>query len=151
MSPRSPFFPSFWITLVWWLLSCLFAPSNPSYLVLHWTTRQLCTTVYLLTVALWWLPVHILSPNLWTNTCFTNMTVLLGTTLRKSTSCSWLGFTVWPWLSWNLLCRPGWPWTQKSSCLCLPSAGIKGVRHHAWLFLCFCFLFFVFLRQGFSV
>ncbi|GAB1297028.1 Protein tweety homolog 2 [Apodemus speciosus] len=31
-----------------------------------------------------------------------------------------------PWLSWNSL----WPRTQKSACLCLPSAGIKGVRHH---------------------
>jgi hypothetical protein len=41
------------------------------------------------------------------------------------------GFSVLPWLSWNSLCRPGWPRTQKSSCLCLPSAGIKGVRHHA--------------------
>ena len=29
------------------------------------------------------------------------------------------------------LCRPGWPGTQKSDCLCLPSAGIKGVHHHA--------------------
>jgi hypothetical protein len=38
-----------------------------------------------------------------------------------------------PWLSWNALCRPGWPRTQKSACLCLPSAGIKGVRHHALL------------------
>jgi hypothetical protein len=28
------------------------------------------------------------------------------------------------------LCRPGWPRTQKSSCLCLPSAGIKGMHHH---------------------
>ncbi|GAB1300331.1 PEST proteolytic signal-containing nuclear protein [Apodemus speciosus] len=27
--------------------------------------------------------------------------------------------------------RPGWPRTQKSTCLCLPSAGITGVRHHA--------------------
>jgi hypothetical protein len=26
--------------------------------------------------------------------------------------------------------------TQKSTCLCLPSAGIKGVRHHTWLFFC---------------
>jgi hypothetical protein len=25
------------------------------------------------------------------------------------------------------LCRPGWPWTQKSACFCLPSAGIKGM------------------------
>jgi hypothetical protein len=30
--------------------------------------------------------------------------------------------------------EPGWPRTQKSACLCLPSAGIKGVCHHAWLF-----------------
>jgi hypothetical protein len=40
------------------------------------------------------------------------------------------GFSVWPWLSWNSLCRPGWPRTQKSACLCLPSAGIKGMRQH---------------------
>jgi hypothetical protein len=32
-------------------------------------------------------------------------------------------------LSWNSLCRPGWAQTQKSACLCLLSAGIKGVRH----------------------
>jgi hypothetical protein len=43
------------------------------------------------------------------------------------------GFSVYPWLSWNSLCRPGWPRTQKSPCLCLPSAGTKGVRHHARL------------------
>jgi hypothetical protein len=40
------------------------------------------------------------------------------------------GFSVQSWLSWNSLCRPGWPQTQKSACLCLPSAGIKGVCHH---------------------
>ncbi|GAB1290765.1 Neprilysin [Apodemus speciosus] len=34
------------------------------------------------------------------------------------------------WLSWNSLWRPDWPRTQKSTCLCLPSAGIKGVHHH---------------------
>jgi hypothetical protein len=28
------------------------------------------------------------------------------------------------------LYSPGCPGTQKSTCLCLPSAGIKGVRHH---------------------
>ena len=38
--------------------------------------------------------------------------------------------SVYSWLSCNSLCRPGWPWTQKSTCLCLPSAGIKGVYHH---------------------
>jgi hypothetical protein len=37
------------------------------------------------------------------------------------------------------LCRPGCPRTHKFACLCLPSAGIKGVRHHAWLCL---FLYF---------
>jgi hypothetical protein len=52
---------------------------------------------------------------------------------------------VYPWLSWNSLCRPGWPRTQKSACLCLPSAGIKGVHHHARLG------FFVFLRFVFYV
>jgi hypothetical protein len=39
-------------------------------------------------------------------------------------------FSVQPWLSWNSLCRPGWPQTQKSTCLCPPGGGIKGVRHH---------------------
>jgi hypothetical protein len=34
-------------------------------------------------------------------------------------------------MSWNSLCRPGWPQTQRSACLCLPSAGIKGLCHHA--------------------
>jgi hypothetical protein len=37
---------------------------------------------------------------------------------------------VYPWLSWISLCRPGWPQTHKPTCLCLPSAGIKGVCHH---------------------
>jgi hypothetical protein len=40
------------------------------------------------------------------------------------------GFSGKPWLSWNSLCRPGWPRTQKSACLCLPSVGIKGMCHH---------------------
>ena len=39
-------------------------------------------------------------------------------------------FSVQPWLSWNLLCRPGWPRTQKFACLCLPSAEIKGMCNH---------------------
>jgi hypothetical protein len=39
---------------------------------------------------------------------------------------------------WNLLCRPGCPQTQRSTCLCLPSAGNKGVSHRhqaGWTFL----------------
>ena len=39
------------------------------------------------------------------------------------------GFSVSPWLSWNSFCRPEWPGTQRSTCLCLPpSAGLKS-RH----------------------
>lgn len=33
-------------------------------------------------------------------------------------------------MSWNLLCWPGWPLTQRSACPCLPSTGIKHVYHH---------------------
>ncbi|XP_049977394.1 reticulocalbin-3 isoform X3 [Alexandromys fortis] len=31
---------------------------------------------------------------------------------------------------WNWLCRPRWPQAQRSACLCILSAGIKGLRHH---------------------
>ena len=47
------------------------------------------------------------------------------------------GFSVKPWLSQNSLCRLGWSQTQKSACLCLPSAGIKGMCHHTCLLLLF--------------
>jgi hypothetical protein len=30
-------------------------------------------------------------------------------------------------------CRPGWPGTQRSACLFLLSAGIKGLRTTSWL------------------
>ena len=39
-------------------------------------------------------------------------------------------FFVYPWMSWNSLYRPDWPWTQMSVCLCFPVAGIKGMHHH---------------------
>jgi hypothetical protein len=29
----------------------------------------------------------------------------------------------------DLLCRPGWPHSQRSTCLSLLSAGTKGLRH----------------------
>lgn len=32
----------------------------------------------------------------------------------------------WDWIS---VYSPGWPWTQRSACLCLPSAGTEGVCH----------------------
>jgi hypothetical protein len=38
--------------------------------------------------------------------------------------------SMYPWLAQNLLGRLGWPQTQRSACLCLLSAGIKGVYHH---------------------
>ena len=40
--------------------------------------------------------------------------------------------SVYPWLSWNSHCRPGWPWTQRSTCFCLLIAGINCVYQHAW-------------------
>lgn len=30
-----------------------------------------------------------------------------------------------PWLSWNSMCRPGWPHTQRSVCFCLLTAGVN--------------------------
>ena len=36
-------------------------------------------------------------------------------------------FYVYPWLSWNWLCRL---WPQRSICLCLLSSGIKSLCHH---------------------
>jgi hypothetical protein len=33
------------------------------------------------------------------------------------------------------LFSPGCPGTQKSACLCFPSAGIKGLHHHCLAFL----------------
>ena len=44
---------------------------------------------------------------------------------------------MYPWLSWSLLCRPGWSWTQRSTCLCLPRAEIKCVHQHTWLRITF--------------
>jgi hypothetical protein len=34
------------------------------------------------------------------------------------------GFSLYLWLSWTSVCR-GWPQTQRSACLCLPSARLK--------------------------
>jgi hypothetical protein len=34
------------------------------------------------------------------------------------------------------LCRPGWPWTQKSACLCLRMLGLKACATTAQLGLC---------------
>lgn len=52
-------------------------------------------------------------------------------------------------------CRPGCPWTLRSTCLCLLRAGgTKGVSHHAWLgsiFLFVSILFFPAMLQHFQV
>ena len=41
------------------------------------------------------------------------------------------GFSVHLWLSWNSLCRPGWPQTHRDPPASVSlSAEIKGVRHH---------------------
>ena len=44
-------------------------------------------------------------------------------------------FSMYPLLSWNSLCRLGWPWTHRDfTYLYLSSAGIKGMHHYcpAW-------------------
>jgi hypothetical protein len=53
----------------------------------------------------------------------------------------------------DLLYKPGWPQTQRSSCLCLPGAGIKGVCHHTQLGGNFLIevLFFFLLSADFSL
>jgi hypothetical protein len=42
--------------------------------------------------------------------CFVGFALLFG----GGGGCFFLrqGFSVWPWLSWNSLCRPGWPRTR---------------------------------------
>lgn len=37
------------------------------------------------------------------------------------------------WLFWNLLCRSSWPRTQRSACICLPSARVNPMYHHTLL------------------
>lgn len=53
-------------------------------------------------------------------------------------------FSVQSQLSWILLCKPGWPSnSQRPTCLCLPSRGIKGVCHfhpaRLWCLICIFF------------
>jgi hypothetical protein len=87
-----------------------------------------------------WLTVHSSQGN---DECLYYTTESLGTWLMDQTGyvsgfflfCFVFGF----WFFWTgflcvalavlELCRPGWSRTQKSACLRLPSAGIKGVRH----------------------
>jgi hypothetical protein len=40
------------------------------------------------------------------------------------------GSSVQPWLSWNSGCRPGCHQTQRLTCLCLLSAGIKDMHRY---------------------
>ena len=69
----------------------------------------------------------------------------------------------WNWLSWNSICRLGWPQTQRSTCLCLPRAGLSFLYWELALGPLFCwasplplnyitnFLFTFILRKGFSM
>jgi hypothetical protein len=50
------------------------------------------------------------------------------------------GFSVYPWLSWNSLCGPGWPQTQKSACLCLQNIVVLFI--YLFYFILFYFIFF---------
>lgn len=53
---------------------------------------------------------------------------------QKAGKCNFfppqIGFLMEPWLSWNLLYRPNWPQTQRSTCFCHLSAGIKSVYYY---------------------
>lgn len=50
-------------------------------------------------------------------------------------ACFFIKYTVsrYPWLFWNLMCRPGWlgPEFRDLACLYLQSAGMIGVHNHA--------------------
>jgi hypothetical protein len=72
----------------------------------------------------------------WVLKAFDNQCQILLTTRDKSVTDSVMGKEFLSFF-FNLvfrdrvsLCIPGWPRTQKSACLCLPSAGIKVMRHH---------------------
>jgi hypothetical protein len=69
---------------------------------------------------------EVLSPRLLSSDCLFHV---VGWIQAFSFGLSRQGFSVKPWLSWDWICRPGWPRTHRSACLCLPSAGTKGVRH----------------------
>jgi hypothetical protein len=43
------------------------------------------------------------------------------------------GVSLWPWLSWHSLCRPGWPWTHRDHPACLWSTRVTGKHRHACL------------------
>lgn len=75
------------------------------------------------------------------------------------------GWLVWFWVFWDSvsLCIHGcpgqhWPSTQSSSCLCLTSAGIKGMNHHTPFSLsflivsykCFCLHVCIYVHQKIS-
>ena len=68
----------------------------------------------------------------------------------RATSCCFFGFLSFFSPKTGFLCialavleltlyRPDWPWTQRSTCLCLLSDGIKGMCHHTWSSQGFCF------------
>lgn len=39
------------------------------------------------------------------------------------------GLSTYPWLSLKSLCRPGWTWTHRFTCLCLAGAEIKDFKN----------------------
>lgn len=55
--------------------------------------------------------------------------------LCVSFSLSLSGSHPYPWLTWNLLCSPGWPQTQKIYPPVIPSSGIKHMCHHLFKFI----------------
>lgn len=45
------------------------------------------------------------------------------------------GLSMYPWLSWNLLCRPGWFPAHKDPSASVCEGEVKGVHHHIQCFL----------------
>lgn len=54
----------------------------------------------------------------------------LKSTLYNPFIVFWHRVSLCSWAPVLELCRPGRSWTRRSSCLCPPSAGIKGMCHH---------------------
>lgn len=98
----------------------------------HWggCWHQISLELELQKVVVWMLGTELGSParavhdlNHWVISPASNFNVVVGFCLVVVFSHVRI-FLCSPGLTWNSLCRPGRPRTQRSACLCLPSAGI---------------------------
>lgn len=54
------------------------------------------------------------------------------------------------WLSWTSLCRPDWPRTQKSACLCLSNTRIRQVSPLICSYSALTLIFNIYIRNGYE-